>query len=448
MSYSFSLPTTGAVSFVDYVDSTNSSVSTKIADATAQRGRLRAVLKGMKKETHSERDYQLLINTIEEYLPYLIGLVNCIESKEVALKKDIETSWRSTLSDHIIHTGSNAPRITCKDIQYELIFVLMTYAYACTLKANEILRISSSPYDHHHGVNGDGTSTSNNSHSSAVNADTYNKATNLLNTAAGVFHTVANDVIPTWQPNGSNSNNSKDSDNSSSSSSSISSNSSKPVETNREFAIALSKMTLADAQAVAISKALVTSNISKSLTAKLYMGVVDQYEMAFGLINSIPSGTQEVTTDLKKYLSDGTLYYKAMAKKYLAMDANHHQKMGQACGFARDAKAELKSLQQHSITKAAAHKLKKLSSSGTATTIAVAMKAAKEEEIVADMLSQYQMINDKVSYEPVPSRQELQTLIPGGRNLLELKHFALPEPMFGPSVKKEEKTYLLEGRYF
>lgn len=68
-------------------------------------------------------------------------------------------------------------------------------------------------------------------------------------------------------------------------------------------------MALADAQSVAISKALTTSTISKSLVAKLYMGVAGQYEMAFGLISSI-SGTQDVSTDLKKYLSDGTQFYK------------------------------------------------------------------------------------------------------------------------------------------
>lgn len=68
-------------------------------------------------------------------------------------------------------------------------------------------------------------------------------------------------------------------------------------------------MALADAQSIAISKALVTGTTSKSLIAKLYMGVAAQYEMAFGLISSI-SGTQDVSSDLKKYLSDGTQFYK------------------------------------------------------------------------------------------------------------------------------------------
>ncbi|KAI8646045.1 BRO1-like domain-containing protein [Parasitella parasitica] len=388
MSYPYSLPTTGSLSFVDYLES-DGPYTSEISDATAQRGRLRTVLKELKKETQSTRDYQSIINTVEEYLPYLVSIVNCIEANELILKKSIETSWRSTLSDHIIHTGSNAPRISCNDIQYELIFVLMTYAYACTLKTNDMLKEAS------------------------TNPNVFNKAADLLNTAAGLFAFVANEVIPTWQQLPEN----------------------RPVEAVREFQVALSKMALADAQAIAINKALVTSSTSKSLVAKLYMGVAGQYEMAYGLISSI-SGTQDVSTDLKKYLSDGTLFYKAMAKKYLAMDANDNQKMGQAVGFARDCKADLRTIQHSSLSKAHIRKS------------AIATRAAKEEETVTEQLQKYTMINDTVSYEPVPSRQELQKLIPGGRGVLEQKSYSLPLPVFGPSIQKGEKAYLLEGRYF
>ncbi|GAA5798808.1 hypothetical protein HPULCUR_004214 [Helicostylum pulchrum] len=390
MSYPYSLPTTGALSFTDYLD-IDTPYSSEISDATAQRGRVRTVLKELKKETHSARDYQVIINTIEEYLPYLVSIVNCLEKNELTLKKSIETSWRSTLSDHIIHTGSNAPRITCTDIQYELIFVLMTYAYACSLQTNDLIKTVEE----------------------TSNKNLYNKAADTLNTAASVFHFVATEVIPSWQQSPAN----------------------RPVETVREFSVALSKMALADAQSIAINKALDTTTISKSLIAKLYMGVAGQYEMAYGLISSI-SGTQEVSTDLKKYLSDGTQFYKAMAKKYLAMDANENQKMGQAVGFARDCKADLKAIQHSSLSKAHIRKS------------AIAARAAREEETVAELLSKYTMINDTVSYEPIPTRQDLQKIIPGGRGVLELKHYSLPRPVFGPSNEKTEKSYLLEGRYF
>lgn len=61
MSYPYSLPTTGTLSFADYLENT-ASYSIEISDATAQRGRLRAVLKELKKETQSTRDYQVITN--------------------------------------------------------------------------------------------------------------------------------------------------------------------------------------------------------------------------------------------------------------------------------------------------------------------------------------------------------------------------------------------------
>ncbi|KAI8380156.1 hypothetical protein BD560DRAFT_324578 [Blakeslea trispora] len=107
--------------------------------------------------------------------------------------------------------------------------------------------------------------------------------------------------------------------------------------------------------------------------------------------------------------------------------------MGQAVGFARDCKTDLRSIQQSK-----AHLRKST----------VAARAAKEEEAVAELLSKYTMINDTVSYDAVPSRQELQKLIPGGRGVLELKQYHLPNPVFGPFIQKDQKSYLLEGRYF
>ncbi|CAO3615249.1 unnamed protein product [Cunninghamella echinulata] len=396
MSYLFSLPTTGAISFADYLISTGSYTS-ELSDATAQRGRLRTVLKGHKKESQESRNLATIINTIEDYLPYLISIINCLEFGELKLKTGIETSWRSTLSDHIIHTGSNAPRIIGTDIYYELTFVLLTYAYATSLQGSEYLKNLQN--------NGSDMST------------VYNKAADALNTAASVFLFIADQVIPKLTSTTDN----------------------KPVEAYRDVSVALSKMTLADAQAVAISKAIMPGKLSNSLAAKLYIGVAGQYEMAYGLI-SARKGGQEISTDLKKYLSDGTLFYKAMAKKYLALDANGNQKMGVAVGFLRDCKADLKSVQQLSLSKP--HFLK-------STT--VASRALKEEENVNELLNKFTMINDTVAYQTVPTRQELQKMIPSGRGILELKHYSLPQAIFGQisnSIGQEQASYARSGRYW
>jgi hypothetical protein len=75
MSYPYSLPTTGSLSFVDYLE-TATPYSSEISDATAQRGRLRTVLKELKKENPSARDYQVIVNVSgREFLVTTLPLI-------------------------------------------------------------------------------------------------------------------------------------------------------------------------------------------------------------------------------------------------------------------------------------------------------------------------------------------------------------------------------------
>ncbi|KAG0185744.1 hypothetical protein DFQ28_008836 [Apophysomyces sp. BC1034] len=319
------------MSFVDFLSNVGP-YSSEISDATAQRGRIRIALKGLKKEAQESRDYRLIINTIEDYLPYLFSIINCLEQGELKLLK------QKNMAD-------------------------------------------------------------------------------ALNTAAGVFQYVANEVIPKWRQPSAN----------------------RPVETIKELPTALSKMALADAQSTAISKALVSSNLSKSLIAKLYIGVAGQYEMAHGLISSI-SGGHEVSSDLKKYLSDGSQFYMAMAKKHLALDAYDSNKIGEALGFLRDCKADLRAVQHAGLSKPHIRKS------------AVAARAYKEEETVNELLQKYTNFNDKFSCQRVPSRQDLQRLIPSGRSVLELKRYNPPAPKFGPAKEDHSDSqtarYARDGSYF
>ncbi|GAB5591424.1 hypothetical protein Unana1_06324 [Umbelopsis nana] len=207
------------------------------------------------------------------------------------------------------------------------------------------------------------------------------------------------------------------------------------IELHKDTATALSKLAAADAQSAAISKALIHSKVSNSLVAKLYIGVATQYETANGLLSSLPSS--EIASDLKRYLSDGTAFYKAMAKKHLSFDANDNQNMGIAVGFMRDAKAEL-------------HALKKVSKSTLSIThSAVASRATKEEETVTELLNSFTRMNDTVSYQTVLTRQELQKLVPNGRGILQLKKYNPPEQCFGPSsVGRQDQQYARAGTYW
>lgn len=61
MSYPFALPTTGSVAIAEFFESLGP-YSRQISEATAQRGRLRAALKNIKRQEQLNKDYQEVIN--------------------------------------------------------------------------------------------------------------------------------------------------------------------------------------------------------------------------------------------------------------------------------------------------------------------------------------------------------------------------------------------------
>ncbi|RUS17783.1 hypothetical protein BC937DRAFT_89503 [Endogone sp. FLAS-F59071] len=174
--------------------------------------------------------------------------------------------------------------------------------------------------------------------------------------------------------------------------------------------------------------------MSYSLAAKLYIGVTGHYEMASGLIGSLK--TNEVSSELRRYLSEGIVFYKALAKKFLAMDANANQNIGTAAGFIKEAKESLHSLVKSTLSKT--------------STSAIAARAAQEEAAVNEMYAMYTKVNDTVTFQAIPSKADLQTMIPGGRPLLTVKKYTLPPQAFGPVTGKpaEGARYALAGAYF
>ncbi|KAG0047344.1 hypothetical protein BGZ89_000837 [Linnemannia elongata] len=133
--YPYTLPTTANVSFQEYfAPNANAQYQRPLSDATAFRGRLRTALKEHK---HSDRhDFLNIQKAVEDYLPLVFGLVAGIESTELQLTNDIETTWRCTISN--VALSLKMPRIKNKSIHYEAIFTLLTLGYALMDRANEL----------------------------------------------------------------------------------------------------------------------------------------------------------------------------------------------------------------------------------------------------------------------------------------------------------------------
>ncbi|CAG8676102.1 13794_t:CDS:2, partial [Acaulospora morrowiae] len=368
MSFIYPIPTTGSISFSDFLLDENNLYINEISDATAQRGRVRTVLKEANR-TEGPIDYTKIISTIVDYLPYLLGIINCLECGQLKLKKEIETSWRCSLTASVL---KKKPRVACRGIHYELIFILLTYGYACSNKASCNIERQMQKDE------GD---------------KALRQAADLLRKASGVFEYIAEKVCPNWKDPPPT----------------------RPPDVLSELSMSLSKISIADASSIAIRKAL-TQQMSSSLLAKLAIGAAGHYEMTNGLINSLKD-PQKVCQDLRKYVSNSILFHQSLGKKFLAKDAYEHQQTGKAVGFIKEARDVL-----HVLTKSKSP--------------IIAKHSIQEYAEANELCKSYIGINDTVAFEAVPSKADLQALIPGGRMFHHLIEYTPPPPAFGPDVEK------------
>ncbi|CAG8610385.1 26025_t:CDS:10 [Dentiscutata erythropus] len=356
MSFIYPLPTTGTISFSDFLLDEDHLYLNEISEATAQRGRVRAVLKEANK-AEGPKDYtKVMKQTVDDYLPYLLGIVDCLEGGQLKLKKEFETSWRCTLSDSVLKK-KRVPQNDEIDIKLK-------------------------------------------------------QAADILRRASGVFTYISEKVCPRW----------------------IKPPPSRPPDVLAEISASTSKIAFADASSIAIRKALMQQT-SSSLLAKLAIGVAGNYEMANGLIKSLKDST------------------KSLGMKFLAKDAYDHQQNGTAVGFITEAREVL-----HLLTKCKSPM--------------IAARAAQEYSEVNELYNSYVGINDTLLVEEflyielkdfkikafntnpqiiVPSKADLQALIPGGRMVLDLANFTPPAPAFGPGVNRtsrSESGYILENQYY
>ncbi|KAG9284243.1 hypothetical protein G9A89_002053 [Geosiphon pyriformis] len=383
MSFVYPLPTTGSISFADFLLDPDNKFLNDIAEATALRGRMRAVLKEAAR-TEGPKDYTNIMKVIDDYLPYLFAIVNCLEDGQLKLKKDFGILPCYQFDLILVE---KKPRIECRDIYYEFIFTLLTYGYACSNWGSSIIQREEEK---------DETDLK------------LKKAADLLCTAAGIFSYISEEVSPRW-------NNPPIT---------------RPPDVMMEISTSISKIALADASSIAIRKALMAKT-SSSLLAKLAIGVAGHYEKANGLMKSLKD-PQKVCSDFRKYVHVGALFHQALGKKYLAKDANENQGIGKAIGFITEAKEVFYNLSKSKSTTIAAH-------------------ASKEYAEVLALHSSYVKINNTISFDQIPSKEDLQALIPSGRFVSSLTKYTLPAPAFGRSLEntyEDGGNYILEGRYY
>ncbi|EJU04137.1 pH-response regulator protein palC [Dacryopinax primogenitus] len=427
--YYYELPTTGAVTFGDLLDDRTGTHTEDVSNTSSSRAQVRGILKETKR-MGAEKDYLRVIKVVEDYLPHLGGIMDCVFAEELMPYSEPKFSWRSTLSSHLL---KNSPRVEGTGFYYELCFCLLTYAYGlCDLAHATVASLGN--YEQEGYL----------SEAERKEKDEQlNFAARTLCKAAGIFKSIPDAILPQWAKVNSASSKGKD----------------RPPDLSPEVLATLPKVAMADANGLAIRKLmsrsvaesiavpgapLPKSHPAPSLLGKLWIHVHTEYATARSLVNkSTALGVRdEVDADLRKYLEHGAAHALAMAFKWFGIDAGERGRNGVAMAFLTAAKEDLAELKDVKGTSALESKSQQ--------------KEAIAEEIdsVTQWFGRYKVANDSITFQDVPSKAQVRAMIPDGVAVLKLQLFSLPKAAFGPTSRMGESTveeqadYVRAGQYF
>nr|CDI55258.1 conserved hypothetical protein [Melanopsichium pennsylvanicum 4] len=305
--YVFDLPTTGNISLSDFLVTTD--LHSQVGQTTQLRAHLRAVLKenragtsststsSLKQSTASKSvdigigtgsssdtarknggnganpgEWLLIVKAIEEYLPNLLAIFNSVQTDDLILRYDPVFSWRTTISSTRFR---GAIRIDLAGLHYELCFTLLTYALTLSNFAAATVA-SLGCYETDRNIS---------SADRKQKDDRLKWSADTLCRAAGILLYLSQDLLPKWRD-------------------AVGSVQGLPLDLTSEATLGLSKMCLAEAQALAIRKlvspavANATDTItpgppldkahpSASLLAKLHLAVVEEMESAQALLRTV-----------------------------------------------------------------------------------------------------------------------------------------------------------------
>ncbi|CCF50958.1 hypothetical protein NDA11_007373 [Ustilago hordei] len=288
--YIYDLATTGRISFSDFLVTTD--LVSQVSQTTQLRARLGAVLKENRAATSilfsssatsssqseckdgavGNTDWLSIIKRIEEYLPHLLGVFNSVQTDDLLLRYEPVFSWRTWISCSRL---GGAGRMQLPGLYYELASTLLTYSLTLSNLAASA-------------VDGLGSFETNRSLSWQQRKDKDDKlrwAADTLCRASGILLLLSTELLPKWKV-------------------SVGSVEVLPPDLTQEATLALSKVCLAEAQALAIRK-LVSPSLassvdrvtpgpplqkghpSASLLAKLHLSVVEEMEASLALMRTV-----------------------------------------------------------------------------------------------------------------------------------------------------------------
>ncbi|GMK53606.1 hypothetical protein CspeluHIS016_0101920 [Cutaneotrichosporon spelunceum] len=471
----FPYPTTGSVTFANVLLDRGSAYTFQLADATVARTKLQLVLKAAAAGDQGTSALAVL-EAVQVYLPYLRGIIACLDTDDLLFKGDPVFLWASSLTRYTV----SSPLLPFPSIHAEHHFVLLVYTIALCNYAASIL--SSLPTFESTGRGVPALSTEDEKKTTAA----LTRAVDLLSQASGVAEWAATNVAPQLEE-GRKATGGR-----------VGKGTKWPVETGPEGFRGLSMILLADAHVTAIRKLLLpvlghalfappgpplpSNHPSPSLLGKLYLHVANLYSQASALFavhdgptakaklfarDRLPAdpdaAESDVIPDFKRYLRKEALVSSALAYKWLGVDVGENGKgnnVGEAIAWISEARGRLAQLEDSKVEA----KMKGLGIGRGAERRKEARKVrqGRIEREIADAdawISSYKKMNDTVAFQAVPPAASL--VAPPGRPIFSAKAFSPPDAKLTPVVRDggepeprddpsslREADYAGKGNYF
>ncbi|KAH9816232.1 hypothetical protein DFH28DRAFT_966506 [Melampsora americana] len=409
MSFIYELPTPAIVNFHHLLTDPTGSRTGQLAAANASRAAMRTTLKECKRSV-GPINWVRVVRALEDYLPHLLGIMKSLEIDDILMPNEVVFSWRSTLSSR---RRKSAPRISLSSFHFELASVLLTLAFAHSNTAETIIA-SIGQYELGSEVD------------RRAGDEKLTTAVDALCRASGIFDYLSSQTIPNWeasQPEGGRL-----------------LRQSRPPELSSEITAGLAKVSLADAERLAVRRllsrsvmehhttpgaGLPKSHPSPGLLAKLQLNIHALYSGAFDSLSLVIPGSganAEVAGAFRDYLRDGRQFSLGLGYKWLGIDAGEQSsRYAEAVGWLSLARESLKAVGGGGRTMVVVR-------NGAIKSERARRKGKTEHELdeVDRFMKAYEQINRTVTFEAVPSSGTLLSRVPGGRAALSSRTYTLP----------------------
>lgn len=320
---------------------------------------------------------QPALDAIEEYLPHLMNLVDAAEKDKLA---EIPFSWKCVLMVGTIsglkNQVSEKKTYHCPSIYFEGISLLLAYALGLANMAGK--RVGSSAL--------------------LAGEAALNEATDMYCRAAGIVSLLSQTWATRWTG---------------------SSAKSRPPETTPAGLAAIGEFMLLEAQILAAAKAE-QRGMSVVTLVKLQRGAIEKFHTVKTAVKAAKASSGDWSDSFRLYVEEGALVSEAVMLKRFAAHAHSESKNGMAVAC---------------MTKS--YNIFHVSLRSVKTECWARIYAGAKDDM-KQTLDMYVRTNNHVTYDRIPTEEDMAMGLPTAASLVERKAYSLPMAAEMPEPTEEE----------